>query len=109
MDVGKKYIEMCEKAEEIQKHWKPHEGDIIQIRNRELVSWLPKQDQLQEMVFENWGSPELIDGFHQWYYDLFKESNKNYQCEAEWSMEQLWLAFVMKEKYNKEWNGESWE
>ena len=24
------------------------------------------------------------------------------------SMEQLWLAFVMKEKYNKTWNGESW-
>jgi len=24
------------------------------------------------------------------------------------SMEQLWLAFVMKEKYNKIWNGENW-
>ena len=24
------------------------------------------------------------------------------------SMEQLWLAFVMKEKYNKTWNGEEW-
>ena len=24
------------------------------------------------------------------------------------SMEQLWLAFVMKSKYNKTWNGEDW-
>ncbi len=24
------------------------------------------------------------------------------------SMEQLWLAFVMKEKYNKVWDGEEW-
>ena len=25
------------------------------------------------------------------------------------SMEQLWLAFVMKKKYGKVWNGEEWE
>jgi predicted Abi (CAAX) family protease len=24
------------------------------------------------------------------------------------SMEQLWLAFVMKEQYNKVWNGKDW-
>jgi len=24
------------------------------------------------------------------------------------SMEQLWLAFVMNEKYNKVWNGKDW-
>jgi len=23
-------------------------------------------------------------------------------------MEQLWLAFVMKEKHNKTWNGKDW-
>ena len=26
-----------------------------------------------------------------------------------WSMEQLWFAFVMKEKYGKVWDGESWK
>ena len=25
-----------------------------------------------------------------------------------WSMEQLWLAFVMKENYNKVWSGNDW-
>ena len=25
------------------------------------------------------------------------------------SMEQLWLAFVMSEKYNKIWNGKEWD
>ena len=31
-----------------------------------------------------------------------KIMDKNY------SMEQLWLAFVMKDKYKKVWNGEDW-
>ena len=31
----------------------------------------------------------------------------NYDSDA--SMEQLWLAFVMKEKFNKTWDGEKWE
>ena len=33
--------------------------------------------------------------FYQYYYEFI-------------SMEQLWLAFVMKEKYSKQWNGKEW-
>jgi hypothetical protein len=33
--------------------------------------------------------------------------NRNRLIQPE-SWEQLWLAFVMKEKYNKVWNGEDW-
>ena len=74
--------------------------------------WLPRQDQLQEMVI-----PEdekdclnkyivLLDDFQDWVLN---------DCTGlEWAhlhavtMEQLWLAFVMKEKFNKTWNGDKW-
>ena len=63
--------------------------------------WLPRQDQLQEMV---------VDKFENFLYMNYAadeySSLKNQSYLA--SMEQLWLAFVMKEKYNKIWNGEEW-
>jgi hypothetical protein len=27
---------------------------------------------------------------------------------CDWSMEKLWLSYVMKEKYGKSWNGQEW-
>ena len=64
--------------------------------------WLPRQDQLQEMVipepFRDWRNVlSFFDDFIDW--DNLDEYG---------SMEQLWLAFVMKEKYNKVWDGEKW-
>ena len=35
----------------------------------------------------------------------FSENDCDYGLET---MEQLWLVFVMHEKYNKEWSGEEW-
>ena len=61
--------------------------------------WLPRQDQLQEM----------LDVHH---YTLLEKCWDFAQSTNGWmfdSMEQLWLAFVMKEKYNKLWNGEGWQ
>ncbi len=31
MDVSSEYVKMCEKAQEIQKLWKPQEGDYVHI------------------------------------------------------------------------------
>jgi len=81
--------------------------------------WLPRQDQLQEMVgftgqncgwFYHWVSSEI--------YDL-PDDKQNYRFKDHWyrhipdyfngSMEQLLLAFLMKEKYNKVWEGEIWQ
>jgi hypothetical protein len=70
-----------------------HPADMV----RETSVWLPRQDQLQEMVhFTN--PHEMLDRF-----DMFRGD-----FEGEFTMEQLWLAFVMKEKYGKTWNGEDW-
>ena len=71
-------------------------------------TWLPRQDQLQEMVSVPIGT--FNDNFWTILEDL-RDWGHNYAEFQQWiplSMEQLWLAFVMNEKYNKVWNGEDW-
>ena len=70
------------------------------------VVWLPRQDQLQEMVggFE----AGMIDWWH-WRNAVYPHMQNPHTKEWRFnSFEQLWLAFVMKEKYGKVWNGEEW-
>ena len=80
--------------------------------------WLPRQDQLQEMVdfkpFYSINSKEnakydlnIFMRFCEWGYgsSIFVKQPK----ELFPSMEQLWLAFVMKERYKKVWDGEEWQ
>lgn len=107
MDLSNDYIKMCEKAGEIQEQHKIIQNDSSPIFMNEV--WLPRQDQLQEMVKrEPWFETiyrfyEFLQGgtidVHSW----------NGPCTKYKSMEQLWLAFVMKEKYGKSWTGEEWE
>ena len=136
MDSSETYIKMCEKAEEIQGQADDErDGDFWcggrtfhpvpflytnchdefecyakfslvqsnQRKNRQI--WLPRQDQLQEMVWKDFKlqliSHALMD-FYNWAQSLFDELD-DYE-----SMEQLWLAFVMLQKYRKTWNGEDW-
>lgn len=138
MDNTKKYIEMCEKAKEIQalrkdiekiesgdwfytnEHVAPivdggfcygekkwiiewQQGweceDNIEFLGKGCV-WLPRQDQLQKIVggFE-WAKENLLQIFEGTYFRYYQKFK---------SMEQLWLGFAMKEKYNKTWNGKEW-
>ena len=77
--------------------------------------WLPRQDQLQEMVWEyivdndplrgecvKSQKPELLSNRFNKY--VMRSIRPRFD-----SMEQLWLAFVMKEKFGKIWNGKDWE
>lgn len=66
------------------------------------VVWLPRQDQLPEMVF---GSEVISTGIVQSLWEFCRE-NSSVPLD---SMEQLWLAFVMKEKFGKTWAGDKWE
>lgn len=66
--------------------------------------WLPRQDQLQEMLRSKydirtmcWDFNGFIGGRRVGYSIIFN------------SMEQLWLAFVMQVKFGKVWNGKEWE
>ena len=57
------------------------------------------QDQLQEMV-DGGFTHQNFERFYQWY--------KSGIVQTLSSMEQLWLAFVMKSLYSKIWNGKEW-
>jgi len=61
--------------------------------------WLPRQDQLQEMIGGTWSG------------QLFKLDKWIAACPKYKhieSMEHLWLAFVMSERYGKVWSGVEW-
>lgn len=133
MDTSETYINMCERAELIQVQWSISEGDwyidtvtfpsqrILTIaggcpsfddyERRHLKEcqrrsfWLPRQDQLQDMI-KTIFAWEKLNQFNCWF-DEEVLTRGILQFDNS-SFEQLWLAFVMKEKYNKTWNGKGW-
>jgi hypothetical protein len=136
MDISEKYIEMCRQAIEIQNLWKRDDGDFA-YTDGDLDSyskgtriiwhykmahggyhnwdynwympegciWLPRQDQLQDMVmpeFEVYGC-DAIEHFMDVFHGFQEENNPLFD-----SMEELTLAFVMHQNYQKKWNGIKW-
>ena len=81
-----------------------------------ITTWLPRQDQLQDMwlnreTVDAWGTPVEIDQKTDrvfWLFQKFTDSIQERKYSAQ-TGEQLWLRYVMKEKYNKTWNGDDWE
>lgn len=133
MDTSEQYIKMCEKVEEIQGCWNAEsakagdffyhiQGKDVQTVSGEILGdgdlscaccnriWLPRQDQLQEMVSKRLKEIRMkID----WYFGdqwrmIFYDDPLKYSHVYGKSMEQLWLAFVMREKFNKIWNVGDW-
>ncbi len=131
MDCGTKYIKMCKQAVEIQEQWEDEylsigdETDFGIITSLEEyyddntwrvgtdegfqdtkdLIWRPKQDQLQKMVINfdiGYQNSGILFGLMR-----FAERHKY----EESSFEQLWLAYVMCQKYQKYWNNctECWE
>ncbi len=126
MDTSETYIKMCDCPEiqlqiPISRDWgNPYyeprnfiadrkrgslfnedDGYYYPTADKDAIVWLPRQDQLQEMV-ESTCPVDLLTRFQRWV--AFDEEDS-----PDDSMEQLWLAFVMKEKHNKIWNGEVWD
>jgi hypothetical protein len=66
--------------------------------------WLPRQDQLQEMVWDCL-SKFCTDKMDNLAWCLWSQYNKMEDVD---SMEKLWLSVTMKEKFKKKWNGEDW-
>lgn len=91
---------------------------------REVITWLPRQDQLQVMVkpFKNNSTHAVLRRFQYWYEEeteRFRMKGRvvgdNYHSSGQskfdmtyCSMEITWFAFVMKEKFNKTWDGKGW-
>jgi len=123
VDRSKEYVKMCN-WEEIQEHT-PEIGDFYweeHIDGRETIwvvfdtgnndyqkldwgtIWLPRQDQLQAMICPPYGKCfDVWVACNDWWH--LPGTRVGY-CT---SMEQLWLAFVMNEKYSKQWTGTAWE
>jgi len=65
--------------------------------------WLPRQDQLQDMlVYDELPLDSFIVSFWRWYEKL---GGKELLFK---SMEQFLLAYVMNKKYGKVWKGDKW-
>jgi hypothetical protein len=126
MDKSSPYIKMCESATVMQKQWKPELGDFFVSMSLGLISqsqpitsdlekkksylktieavWLPRQDQLQDMVIEKYATPwDLAIAFS----NVLMDDNESYFDKFD-SMEKLWLAFIMLEKCKKRWKDGEW-
>jgi len=126
MDKTLVYAEMCSEANEdlhtLERSEKWEAGDFycVTISSGPIVLvlgdaedepyemyhpiWMLRQDQLQDIMLPDEAVSidimQLLEKFFDW---LNETDNRGKR-----SMEQLWLAFVMNKKFNKDWNGEKW-
>lgn len=79
------------------------------IDHRSLFFWIPRLDQLQNMIdWTKWECRIIKKAQFEMYYKNISGEQKEELVKGK-TMEQLWLAFVMKEKYGKMWNPEKQE
>lgn len=117
MDTSAKYIQMCRAAVEIQGYKQYALGDfnvidvgvssieitdkvtqLIVKRNPHFKSkdiWLPRQDQLQNMLFGKSIQSQ------------FNKLKKPLSIDTIDTWEQVWLSIVMRENYQKTWDSYS--
>lgn len=133
MDTTEQYIKMCEKLSEFKErkyqegdyfvfdYAGKHTVSIVYIEvgrnvldgfkanhkekpwNRDDLIWLPRQDQLQEMVYGINSSRGLLKLFWEYWEDYLWPLS-----DEQTSFEMLWLDYVMHIKYNQIWNGKEW-
>jgi len=119
MDTSKEYIKMCD-CPEIQEEWESKVGDFYFVRDglfRPMSTvdvydgggyavlprdanygWLPRQDQIQEML----GGYPILYCLRMLYMEFHPEFEPD-------SFEQLWLAFYMHDKHKKKWDDKRWK
>lgn len=82
----------------------------IQQNKKEFI-FLPRQDQLQEMVIKNNTIPKYIElqyRFNKFIIDMDGYNQHSMPKMPVDSLEQLWLSFAMYELYNKIFDGKEW-
>src|SRR5665647_1133095 len=131
MDTSEKYIKMCETAKEIQCQWSYENGDFIldpvddEVKTwfwytpKEYgdITWLPRQDQLQEICIEFFiinlkiSRHEAFLRFLEWYAGCLRQTSED-GLKNEYgfidSGEELLLDNAMVMLHGKKWNGENW-
>ena len=119
MDTSETYVKMCACSHEIQsaKSYLGYlDGDFWYDLQKEIyvgfptasATWLPRQDQIQEMVKKDSINIEL----NRFYVFCLEKSyiGHNLPIAIFNSFEQLWLAFYMHEKHGLLWSAkeEKW-
>ena len=87
------------------------DGGFEPKERKEPSIWLPSQDQLQAMVGDFERCLSVISSItlvNQGIIFPGNERRYDWILQRCTSMEQLWLAFVMREKFNKIWDGKEW-
>ena len=143
MDISKEYQEMCKDLPDELKHEHPEPNDVVVLEDGSIgyignwiydgnkdgdvvdggcgccagfgrpFIWLPRQDQLQDMLDLTCAMFPLQECnrlFTNWCIEN-KYSSGEYIFKPLYlfqSMEQLWLAFIMSKTFGKEWNGNEW-
>lgn len=132
MDTSEEYVKMCENADEIQsssngfddrlfvgiekkgihKHTMYFYSYTEDIPDGCVTVWLPRQDQLQDMIIANRtiiSNP--INLFKVLVYWLSDTEALDFDPDGLLSfdtMEKMWLAYYMKTCHHKMWNGNGW-
>jgi len=110
MDDSDEYVAMCKEAEEIQEIFRdPYDDDGYQSA---YCIILPTQDELQDM----YDAPTISTLIYEFNTFVFGDRFNTKEERAKVigyssifrSMDQLWLGFVMQEKYGKQWDGRKW-
>ena len=121
MDLSKEYIMMCKKAIEIQARWKPRpQDDIYYVKDdycsfvytlfkdkykdythrlRDAYIWLPRQDQLQDMILETWEAGLVVN------YGISPLHERHHLHPSD-SFEKAWLSEVMFSMFDKVWDSD---
>jgi hypothetical protein len=131
MDTSEKYIKMCSSAQEIQRKWSYENGDFIldpvddevktwfwyTPKEYSDITWLPRQDQLQEICIEFFIinlkilRHEAFLRFLEWYTGCLRQTFEN-GLKNEYgfidSGEELLLNDAMTMLHGKKWDGEGW-
>lgn len=73
------------------------------------VYWLPSQEQLMDNLVSGGNSiRKATFDFFEWTKKSYLEGPKTEPSKFFISLEQLWMAFVMEQRYGKKWDGHVW-
>jgi len=116
MAISEQDIKMCRAAVEIREGHVWEQGDwlygggdgktVYVFKGAYWIGdvWLPRQDQLQAMVFQ--GKDLTYQAIH---ISKYRKEDEDDSLVLFTSWEQWWLAFVMWKLYHKTWYNEDWK
>ena len=89
------------------KHGFKVENNVPLVRIEKLF-WLPRLNQLVEIAqSKNNAFSNISYDFLEWIKEPY--NNENISSEMVFnSLEQMWLAYIMKKKFSKKWENEAW-